>query len=79
MQHIFERLDDEVRSSTIHVAVASGVMLLESDFPYVVIKYGQADPNTGAIINYYGMAIPMLPLALKVNGDAATQLIAGKP
>jgi hypothetical protein len=77
VMHIFERLDDEVRASTIHMAVATNVRLLDGDYPYIVIKYGQADPNTGAVINYYGMAIPMLPLSFK--GEDLTQLIAGKP
>jgi hypothetical protein len=77
VMHVFERLDDEVRASSIHMAVATNVPLLEGDLPYIVIKYGQADPNTGAVINYYGMAIPMLPLSFR--GDGSTQLIAGKP
>jgi hypothetical protein len=71
---IFERLDEEVRQSRDHLAVASGVTLVPGDKPFVIIKYGQSDPNTGAVINYYGMAIPMS----RSIGDPP-QLIAHTP
>ena len=74
--HIFDRLDEEVRASTGHMAVATNVHLRDGDCPYIIIKYGQADPNTGVVINYYGMAVPMLPVIL---GEPFTQLIAEKP
>ena len=74
---IFERLDKEVRQSQNHMAVASGVILLPGEPPYIVIKYGQADPNTGAVIIYYGMAIPMPPQHM--DRDEPSQLIAPSP
>jgi hypothetical protein len=56
---ILQRLDAEVREASVHMAVVAGVTVSDADPPWIIIKYGQADPTTGAVINFYGMAVPM--------------------